>query len=649
VTPTVAIRSPTRSDVADGWTLGQRFTRLVRVLVCVAAAAPIAAYLWVALHRIGYSYELDWMEGGSVELVGRVVAGHSLYAAPSLGFVGWTYPPLYYWIAAGVAKLTGVGFLPLRLVSLLASLVSMATLGWIVVRETGNRTAGLVAAGLFAATFRVSGAWFDTGRVDSLFLAITLLAVAWCRRARGVRGGIGVGAIVFLAFFTKQTALVALLPIVAYLVLTRRRVGVAALLTLVALMLASTAVLDGLTGGWYRYYVFSELSGQPWAHQVWVGFWADDILRRQWPLLLLLVAGEVTLARATLAGRSTARPTLRSPWPYYACAATGMIAAAWVSRLHTGGYANVLMPAFAAIAMLAGLTWGRVLKRRRRPMTLLLLLSALLLQLSLLAYPLGAQIPTAADRAAGTRLIARLRTLPGPVVVIRHPWYSTQAGKGVFAQEEAIGDVLRSGASRGARAMRASLHDALNTYHVQAVVLDGPWDAQLFGPELTRDFRLRPGPITPSPLYPLTDVRTAPTQVYVRIHPPPAKRAARHESGLTSGLGGSSRLGDAPRRPRFDDLAGGGRGKLAPSAGDATVRRPTRRERSTRVPEGLSAAEVGKEIAEHHEHPIKRGEIHLLWEAASRPKITTGITHQTAAPVAALTALTPIAAATPRR
>jgi hypothetical protein len=62
----------------------------------------------------GHPVELDWMGGGSVELAARVLAGHSLYAAPSLGFVGWTYTPLYYWVASGVASLTGIGFLPLR-------------------------------------------------------------------------------------------------------------------------------------------------------------------------------------------------------------------------------------------------------------------------------------------------------------------------------------------------------------------------------------------------------------------------------------------------------------------------------------------------------------------------------------------------------
>ena len=74
---------------------------------------PIGVYLWIALHRVGYRYELDWMEGGSVELAARVAAGHSLYVAPSLSFVGWTYPPLYYCSRAGVAQArSGSGFLP---------------------------------------------------------------------------------------------------------------------------------------------------------------------------------------------------------------------------------------------------------------------------------------------------------------------------------------------------------------------------------------------------------------------------------------------------------------------------------------------------------------------------------------------------------
>ncbi|HWF53310.1 MAG TPA: glycosyltransferase family 39 protein [Solirubrobacteraceae bacterium] len=493
----------------------RRANTLVGVLVCVAAAAPIAVYLWIALHRIGYPYELDWMEGGSVGLAARVAAGHSLYVAPSLSFVGWTYTPFYYVVAAAVSKLTGVGFLPLRLVSLIASLSSMATLAWIVRRETRDRVAGLVAAGLFAATFAISGAWFDTGRVDSLFVALTLLAVAFGRSARSVRGGVGLGVLCFLAFFTKQSALLALVPVLLYLAVIRRRVGVSALLTLVALVVGSTLVLQAASHGWYGYYIYGELLHQPVATTLWRLFWTQDIIGHEWPLVMLVVGGAATLAWT---GRGRLR--FSSPVVYYVVAAAGLIGSAYVSRLHTGGWVNVLIPAYAATALLAGLTYGAVVTGRHGGIARPVLAAVVLLQLVLLPYSIGAQIPTAADRATGAELITALRGLPGRTIVLRHPWYATLARKTGTAQGEAITDVLRSSDTRGSRALLASLHRALDAEHIDAVVVDYPGEGSYFGPEFTRDFRLQRRQITPSPLYPLTDLRSAPTFVYLRVHGP---------------------------------------------------------------------------------------------------------------------------------
>jgi len=485
--------------------------RLARAALAVILTAPIVAYLWVAVHRLGYPYELDWMEGGSVALAARVAGGHSIYAAPSLAFVGWTYPPLYYWVAAAVAKLVGIGFLALRLVSVAGSVAVMAALALMVGRETRDRLAGLVAAGLFAATFVISGAWFDTGRVDSLFLALTLVTLAWGRRAQTARGGVALGVLAFLAFFTKQSGVVAVLPALLYLAVTRRRVGIPALVTLLVLGVVSTLALDAASDGWYRYYVFSELASQPWAQPVWVSFWTHDIWRQQWPLVVLVVTGG-----ATSAWRARRRIALRSPVLYHLAAASGLIASAWISRLHTGGYANVLMPAYAAMALLAGLAFGSLSRGPRGQIMGTAAGIMLVVQVVLLAYPIGAQIPTAADRAAGAALIARLRSLPGPVVVLRHPWYATLAGKGTSAaQEEAIHDVLRSRAPRGAQALRASLNRALDADGVRAVVLDYAGDGTLLGPEFEREFRLQRAPISP-PLYPLTDLRTAPRLVYMR-------------------------------------------------------------------------------------------------------------------------------------
>jgi hypothetical protein len=518
MTSTALVDRPART-AAVRRAAGLRLPSAVRVVVAITVTAPIAVYLWVVAHRLGYPYELDWMEGGSVGLAARVAGGHSLYAAPSLAYVGWTYPPLYYWVAAVVSKVVGIGFFALRLVSVVASLAAMATLGQMVWRETRDRLAGLVAAGLFAATFVVSGAWFDTGRVDSLFVALTLMTLAWGRWARTVRGGIGLGTLAFLAFFTKQTGLVAVAPALLYLAVTRPRVGIPALVTLVGLTVGSTIGLDLATDGWYRYYVFSELTGQPWAQQVWVTFWSDDIWRRQWPLVVLVATGG-----ATLAWEARRRLRWRSPVVYYGVAAAGLIVSAWLSRLHTGGYVNVLMPAYAALALIAGRTFGELGRRSTRSpgssrAAGLIAAAALLGQVALLAYPPGTQIPTAADRAAGAALIARLRSLPGPVIVLRHPWYATLAGKGnSSAQEEAIHDALRSTAPRAAADLSdAALGRALDTDDVQAVVLDYAGDGSLLGRQFAREFRLQVAPITRSRLDPLTDLRSAPTLLYLRI------------------------------------------------------------------------------------------------------------------------------------
>ncbi len=63
--------------------------------------------------------------------------GKSLYTAPTLGYVSYTYPPLYTCVSAAVAEVTGLGFLPLRLVSFASSLVAFAALWrWVVDRDS---------------------------------------------------------------------------------------------------------------------------------------------------------------------------------------------------------------------------------------------------------------------------------------------------------------------------------------------------------------------------------------------------------------------------------------------------------------------------------------------------------------------------------
>ena len=147
-------------------------------------------FLAVALLRLSYPFDLEWMEGGSVDHVVRVLAGQPLYVAPQVTFIPYEYPPLYFWLSAAVARLTGVGYLPLRLVSLVSTLAVFWCLARLVLEETGRWLPGLLAAGLYAATFRASGAWFDLARVDSLLLALFLWGLVIIRTRRSQAGSL---------------------------------------------------------------------------------------------------------------------------------------------------------------------------------------------------------------------------------------------------------------------------------------------------------------------------------------------------------------------------------------------------------------------------------------------------------------------------
>ena len=279
------------------------FARTGRLVIAAVAVAPIAVYLYVALHRIGYPYELEWLEGGAVEIVNRVAHGHGIYVAPSLHYVAYPYPPLYFWVSALLAKGIGVGFVAPRLVSFVASLGSLVVLWDVVRRDTGDALAGLVTAGIFAATYVVGGAYFDLARVDSLFVFLLLASIAVARRVRSWRGGVAVGGLVFLSFFTKQTALLAAAPMFAYLLVARRRIAVSAIVTLAVLGIASTVVMNAVSHGWYDYFVFHELLNQGINAKAVRTFIPKSLIRPTgWAIGLALVGGLIGWRRACAGG-----------------------------------------------------------------------------------------------------------------------------------------------------------------------------------------------------------------------------------------------------------------------------------------------------------------------------------------------------------
>jgi 4-amino-4-deoxy-L-arabinose transferase-like glycosyltransferase len=150
-------------------------------------------FFYMVYYRIQYPFELDWIEGGLLGQVQRIVNGQAVYAAPSLEFVAFIYPPLFFYLSALASQFFGATFFSLRLVSFLASLVSFVCIFLIVKEEMGDKFIAFISACFFAGTFRVTGAWMDIARVDSLFVALLFLFVYFIRHSNSTRAFILAG------------------------------------------------------------------------------------------------------------------------------------------------------------------------------------------------------------------------------------------------------------------------------------------------------------------------------------------------------------------------------------------------------------------------------------------------------------------------
>ncbi|HET6793549.1 MAG TPA: glycosyltransferase family 39 protein, partial [Acidimicrobiales bacterium] len=267
---------------------GLRRPSPVAVVLVTLSGAALAAYVWVALSRMGSPGALEWMEGGVAGHVGRVLAGHSVYGPPSLSFTPYLYTPLFYYVGAAFSAVLGAGLWPLRLVSFLSSIALVAAIGRLVWWDTRSRWAAAGAAGLFLACFRLGGAWLDLARVDTLCLALLMWSLVLARGATGARRAALAGFLAVLAVMTKQVALVPALAVIPHLAIGGRRRAAAYSLTLGAGLAAATVLLQVTSRGWFLYYALRL----PLHHRIVTAavgrFWTVDLVSHLWPALVVV-------------------------------------------------------------------------------------------------------------------------------------------------------------------------------------------------------------------------------------------------------------------------------------------------------------------------------------------------------------------------
>jgi hypothetical protein len=474
--------------------------RAVRLAAALAGLAAIGAYLFIALSRLGYPFAVEWLEGNSLVEVHRILAGQPLYPAPTAAYVPDGYPPLYFFVSAAVAHVLGVSYLSLRLVSLVSSLACFAVLARLVQRETGSTAAGIAAAGVFAATYGATDTWFDVGRVDSLFLALSIGGLYAARWMRGTRGAIAAGVLLAAAALTKQTGLAeGVAVIVALLAGSRPGLARVAALAGATVLAVSTLVLQLAGGGWYIFYVFRLMSEHSLTGSSFGWFWM------------------ALLSTLSLAGCAALVSARRVPGVLLAgCAALAI--EGYAALVHSHGGINDMLPAYLVVALLAGLALGSDRPARwTATATGVLVLAQLVVLLS--GFRPAQAIPTAADRAVGNRLIAGVRALGGTVAVPADPGLSLLAGVTPVAHEDAALDVLRATDQAAIASFRRTAAAAVATRAFSAIITDGPGLPAGYPASLGRYYRECPQPLlagVPAALFrPVAGVQDRPVTVWL--------------------------------------------------------------------------------------------------------------------------------------
>ena len=443
-------------------------------------------WLALALIRLPYPYELEWIGGAMRDHCERVIAGQPLYVAPGAGWFPYEYPPLYFWVSAMLVRGFGCAtFVAMRTVSILSTFGCAALLFLWVRRAVagpdlaGSRRSGTIwgwiAAGLFLATYRFTGAWYDAERLDMLFLFLSILGIYLlvCATAEeperaAIRPRVAcacLSALAFsLAFLTKQQAVLFIFGGVAAL-LWRREGRLLVPFALTAALLCGGTVwgLNAATQGWFSYYCFHV----PLANGIRL-----DLAKQYFIGDLPLYAPVIALLVVPLWGRRRAGasvPQLALSRNAVLITMTGMgLLGSLLSRAHWGGDQNVLMAGYIVLEAAACIVAGRWAMTRSEGAAIPLY-ALMLAQFLTLFYRPDLQIPRAANRAAGAAYAQNIQRLEreGEVLCLDHGAQTTPR----HFQMMGLLDVFHS-----EKRLPSALVAALKAHRYAAIVTDAPLD-----------------------------------------------------------------------------------------------------------------------------------------------------------------------------
>ncbi len=449
-----------------------RYRRAILYSLPMAAAMSAAVIVvWMMFQRVGFAYELEWIEGGILQQVVRILDGHAPYAKPGFEYVPALYAPLYYYLSAAMTFVLGVGLPALRAVSVLASALTGVAIALSVWQVTKSGLAALLGFLAYCAMYKFSLYWFDVARVDNvwtMWLAFTVALLLRYQMIISMRV-LFLAAICFaLAVMSKQASffLAPFLFLVIWLWSGLRFAWVFAVMAAVVVLVLS-AFFQWHSDGWFFYFTMQMAPHHGLKKDfLWI-FLLGDVIAN-----VLFVAAFSLLFIKVVSGDAR----VRSGWLVLL---SGFGAMAFVSRKYPGGESNVLMPFFMLLIIMAVSYFSLMVERYRYSRNRLLSFLSVLLAFNFYhGWVVGAaeyHVPArraGGDDAVGDALVKKISQVPGRVCVTMHGYLGYLAGKGFCSHRLLLQDVMMAGNSELIDSIRAEAREKIMAGYYDVIVID---------------------------------------------------------------------------------------------------------------------------------------------------------------------------------
>lgn len=463
--------------------------------------------------RIIYPYELEWMEGGSLEVSQRILEGKDIYCEPSIEYIPFIYTPLYFYVSAVIMKITGYSFLACRFISLLSLMGLLLIIQQWIKRETRNPWTGLAGAAFFMVCYNVTGQWYDIARVDMLFCFLLASAFYQLRFREGWKGIIISAVIAWLAWFSKQTTLMVVAPMMVYLLLKDWKKGMGFIALFILLISGTTFYMDYASHGWFSRYVYKIPSGHPILNNMIWEFWLKDI-----GLKLLIALG---LCVFGLLGYWKKERVI---FGYYLAFGLGAVGASWASKMHEGGDVNVLIPMILWMALLFGISIHQLSARFQdyplysRKYVAAFISLLIISQLIILQRDPRKFIPDNDHYSRMKSFESYLSGLKGTVYLPCHGYLMHKSGQPAYANLVAGWDILRSKDKDSKEILIKSIRTCLEKHEFDWIILDSN---DIFFIDLKKYYKKEleiPSAIQPADT--VTGYKSHPQYVYVPLRVP---------------------------------------------------------------------------------------------------------------------------------